>query len=267
MTSSAIIESSKSTDPKGPIVFFGTPAYDGLRPRYVQSLFDATRELNRRGFRVQHYFAIHCSIVTNARCEILGAFHASGADWFVGIDNDICWPHDLVPRMIELGEPMTCAAVPYRKIDVDAIASGGDWSDAIQFNVEPTSREEMLAMPAKNGFRRVTDVGTAFYVARRDAFLAMARRYHDLEIEVTGMQSWALYHQLIEDRKLVGEDRSFFRRWHRLGGQTWCIEDAEIVHTGLIDVGGNFLHHLRGTPDPARKWVKGAMHGERPARV
>jgi hypothetical protein len=255
-----VLDSSQSTNAKGPVIFIGTPAYDGWKGRYVPSLIEATRHLNGKGFRVQHSFALGCSLVTNARAELLGAFLSSQAEWFVGIDNDIGWPEDLISRMIGFGEPMMCAAVPYRKIDVDALSERGNYSDGITFNVEPTSMPDLRAMPARDGFRLVNDVGTAFYVARRETFLAMARRYYDLEIEVTGMKSFALYHQMLHDRKALGEDRSFFRRWHQMGGKTWCVEDAEIIHSGPIDVAGNLYHKLEGTLDPARRWLKGAVH-------
>lgn len=255
-----VIEHLRSKDANGPIVFFGTPAYDGWKGDYVPSLIEATRELCGRGFRVQHYFARGCSLTTNAREELLGVYLATKAEWFCGIDNDIGWPADLVPRMIALGEPMTCAAVPYRKVDVDVLMAGGDYSQAIQFNIEPTALEDLRGCPRNGGFVRVPDVGTAFYLARRDAFLAMARRHYQLEIEVTGFVSFAVFAQVIENRRHKGEDRSFFQRWREMGGQIWCIEDADITHTGPMTVGGNLKHLLAGTADPLRRLLKGEAH-------
>ncbi len=246
----------KSTDPKGPVVFFATPAYDGCKPWYVLSLIDATRDLNSKGYRVKHFFSHGCSIVTNAREELIGAFIASGAEWLVMCDSDIGWPADLIARMIAFGEPMMIAAVPYRSIDTEKIEAG-TYSDGILFNT--TKAEDCRDREFRDGFVRVDHAGSAFMVCRRDTILAMTRRYADLEVQIGHIKSWALFAQLIVNKTHVGEDISFFRRWLSMGGQVWCCVDAEMTHTGPMTVGGNMARKIEGGSDPASRWVRGSV--------
>jgi hypothetical protein len=249
----------KSTDPQGPIVFFGTPAYSGCHPLYVMSLIDATRALNARGYRVQHYFSQGCSIITNAREEILGAFLASRAQWLAMVDSDIGWPADLILRMLELREPMMAAAVPYRTVDVSKIEAG-TYADGITFNTTPSAPEELRALPQKKGFVSVKSIGTAFILMSRDAVMAMIRRYPDTEIMVSGLLSYALFAQVVAGGKHAGEDTSFFARWSAMGGQIWVVTDAEITHTGPMTIGGNLARKMEDTIDPAGRWLGGANH-------
>jgi hypothetical protein len=249
----------RSTDPNGPIVFIGTPAYSGCHPLYVMSLVNTLRDLGSKGFRTQVYFSQGCSIITNAREELLGAFLASRADYLAMVDSDLGWPADLIARLIAFGEPVTAAAVPYRTIDAAKIEAG-TYSDGITFNTTPSSPEELARCPQKNGFVQVSSVGTAFILLRRDAIMAMVRRFADLEIDVSGLLSYALFHQLIGARRHAGEDTSFFQRWTHIGGQIWVLTDAEITHTGPVSVGGNLARKMEGTIDPAGRWISGGNH-------
>lgn len=247
----------KSTNPEGPIVFFATPAYHGLSVWYVDSLLNATRDLNAHGFRVQHYFQRDCPLITNAREELLGMFLASKAEWMVMVDNDIGWPRDLVRRMIAFGEPMMIAGVPYRSIDVEKIEAG-TYSDGLAFN---TTTPEILAdRPQRDGFVKVDGAGTAFFVIRRAAVESMARRYADLEIQINHVKTWALFAQLIQQKTHMGEDTSFFRRWTLMGGEIWCCLDADITHEGPVIVGGNLGRKMEGVDDPMKRWVRGSPH-------
>ncbi len=247
----------KSTDPKGPIVFFATPAYHGLSCWYVESLLNATRDLNAHGYRVQHYFQRDCPLITNAREELLGMFLASGAEWMVMIDNDIGWPPDLVRRMIAFGEPMMIAAVPYRSIDVEKIEAGS-YADGVTFNT--TAAEVLAERPERDGFIKVDYAGTAFFVMRREALLAMTRRYADLEIQVNHVKTCALFAQILQNKTHMGEDTSFFRRWTLMGGEIWCYVDANITHEGPVIVGGNLARKIEGVNDPMKQWVRGSPH-------
>lgn len=259
MTQPIAASELKSTDPEGPIVFIGTPSYSGCHPLYVMSLVQTLRDLGSKGFRTQVYFAMNCSIITNAREELLGAFLASRAEYLAMIDNDLGWPADLIARMIAFGEPMTAAAVPYRTIDASKIEAG-TYSDGITFNITPSAPEALAMQPQKNGFVQVSEVGTAFILIRRDAVMAMIRRFADLEILVSGLPSYALFHQVIGGKKHAGEDTSFFARWTAIGGQIWALTDAEITHTGPMSVGGNLARKMDGTIDPASRWIGGANH-------
>ena len=253
MTEASLVH--KSANPDGPIVAFCVPAYDGGKTLFFESLVSATRDLNAHGFRVQHFFQNGCSIITNAREELLGMFLVSKAEWMVMVDNDIGWSPDLVRRMITFGAPMMIAAVPYRSIDVEKIQTLGSYSDGITFNTPTEGLRERYS--PRTGFVRVNSAGTAFIVCRRDAILAMARKYPDLELTINHVTTWALFHQLIEDKTHLGEDGSFFRRWTRMGGEIWCCADAEMTHTGPVTVGGSLARKILREDDPARRWVRG----------
>jgi hypothetical protein len=252
----------RSTDPKGPLVFFATPAYGGLQPLYVMSLINAMRDLSARGFRTQPYWSANCSIIANAREELLGAFLLSSAEWMAMIDSDIGWPPDLLARMIAFGQPMMAAAVPYRTLDMDEIESTGRYLEGVGFNVTPRDRAEFQKREKRSGFVRLTgadNVGTAFLVIHRTAVLALCNKYPELEV-LTGpaMKTWALFHQFVEDKRHWGEDTSFFRRWHAMGGETWVLLDALLSHTGPMTVAGNFQHQLSEENEPdGKKACKG----------
>lgn len=254
----------RSTNPAGPVVLIATPAYGGVQPLAVNSLINAMRALGSHGYRTQPYWSANCSLVPNAREELLGVFLRSHAAWLAMIDNDIGYPPDLLGRMIAFGAPMMAAAVPYRTIDVAEIEASGRYLDGIQFNLTPLDRSELGTRPQKDGFLRLQGadgVGGAFLVMRRDTVERMVDAYPELGVD-TGPEiaTAALFAQFVDRRRHWGEDTSFMRRWHALpGAETWVCMDADVTHTGPMTIGGNLAKALGGDDDPVgKRCLKGA---------
>jgi hypothetical protein len=240
------IDRLRSTDPKGPVVFFATPAYAGLHPLYVRSLLDATRELCASGYRVQHCFTIHQALIQNAREELFGHFLASGAQWMVMADGDIGWDKDLVRIILDFDKPLCAAAAPGRKLYIERAIESGKLQEAIGFNVAPSNHDELRKLSEAgekfhgHTFIRVPLCATTFFVMRRDAAVAMADFYRrELKVKVAGTPSVAVFHPLIEDELHYGEDLSFFLRYVRMAATPiWAITTATLSHSGPLTITG-----------------------------
>lgn len=253
----------KSTNPNGPVVIFVTPAYGGVQPLAAMSLVNAMRDLAAHGLRSQQYWSMNCSIITNAREELVGVALLSRAEWIVMVDNDVGYPADLVRRMIQFGAPMMAAAVPYRTLDMSEVEATGRYYDGVQFNLTPMDRGEIKKCEQRDGFLKLPKtggVGAAFLVFNRAVLDAMRTRHPDLETASSPeIKTWALFHQFVDQSRHWGEDTSFMRRWHELGGETWVCLDAQVTHTGPMTIGGNLAKALLGIDDPeAKRSLKGA---------
>ncbi len=256
----------RSVDSQGPIVFFATPAYAGLHPLYVRSLLSSTRHLCAAGYRVQHAFTIHQALIQNAREELLGHFLASSAQWLIMVDGDIGWPEDLPFRIMRFDKPLCAAAAPGRKLYLDRAIALRSQQAAIGFNVAPGDHEELRRLIDQTGekmgidtFIRVPLCASTFFVMRRDAAVAMAEFYRrDLEVNIAGTPSVALFHPLVEDKIHYGEDLSFFIRWNRSRlGPIWAITTATLSHSGPLTFTGSLHRTLFDAENPepvTRSW-------------
>jgi hypothetical protein len=263
------IDRLRSSDPQGPIVFFATPAYSGCHPLYVRSLLDSARELCAAGFRVQWTAAIHQALIQNAREELFGHFLASPAEWMAMVDGDIGWDRDLPLRMIRFAKNdvasrgLVAAPAPGRKLYIERAMEQG-LQEAIGFNIAPSDHDELrklhesavsqsrgpddAPLPA-DAFIRVPLCASNFFVMHRSAAEKMADFYRrDLEVDVAGVRTVALFHPLIEERTHFGEDLSFFIRWQRAKiAPIWAITTATLSHSGPITLTGS-LHRMLFEP-------------------
>jgi hypothetical protein len=281
------IDRLRSTDPKGAVVFFATPAYAGIHPLYVRSLLDATRELCAAGYRVQHAFTIHQALIQNAREELFGHFLASGAEWLVMPDGDIGFEKDLPLRMIQFMSAdvavrgLCAAPAPGRKLYIERAIEKG-LQEAIGFNISPSNHDALRALhenaheerfqsrDAPDRFIRVPLCSTTFFMMHKSAAQKMAYFYkRDLEVNIAGTPSVAVFHPIIEDKLHYGEDLSFFLRWVRMRyAPIWAITTATLSHSGPITLTGQLhrtLFQPHHTETVSRSWpyeetqIKGDM--------
>jgi len=259
--STAPIDRLRSTDPKGPVAFFATPAYAGCHPLYMRSLLESTRELCARGWRVQHTWSIHQALIHNAREELFGQFLASGADWMFMIDSDIGWEATLPLRIASFNEPVVCVPVPGRSLNLPRATKSGRMQDALSYYMLDDRDEARTRLagarrslwndplPSASGiisstldrFFEIDSSGAAWFAMRRDAALLLAEKHPELSIHVADTRSWALFQPLVENGTHWGEDISFFARWRRLpeGGRIWCCATATLSHSGPVTIVGN----------------------------
>jgi hypothetical protein len=264
------IDRMKSTDPKGPVVMFATPAYAGLHPLYVRSLLQSTRELCARGVRCSHTFTIHQSLIQNAREELFGQFLLSGADWMFMTDGDVGWEPTLPARMMALGEPVVAAPVPGRSLDLQAVAQGGRPADGLKFIALPKEElREKLASARRNvwhdpllsgqdiedRFFEMPLAVTTLFMMRRDAALHLCEQHPELKVRIGDTPSWALFHPLVEREMHWGEDASFFTRYRRAGGKIWIIGTATLSHSGPVTIEGQLATSVE-QPEAAGRVVR-----------
>lgn len=276
------IDRLRSVDPQGPVVFFATPAYAGLHPLYVRSLMDSTRELCAAGFRVQHAFTIHQALIQNAREELFGHFLASGAEWMIMVDGDIGWEKDLPLRMVRFGmvnpaaRCLIAAAAPGRKLYIERAIERG-LQEAIGFNVAPSSfdalrklHEDAVEQPhgdAADQFIRVPLCASTFFVMHKGAAQKMADTYRrELEVNIAGTPSVAVFHPIVEDKIHYGEDLSFFMRWTRMRhAPIWAITTGTLSHSGPLTLTGQ-LHRTLFEPHHPETVARSWPYEEAPAK-
>lgn len=258
------IDRLRSTDPNGPVAFFATPAYAGCHPLYMRSILETTREMCARGWRVQHMWSIHQSLVQNAREELFGQFLASGADWMFMMDGDVGWEPTLPLRIAAFNEPVVYAPVPGRSLNLERLAKTGHLQDALSYYAFD-DRDETRARLAdarrsvckdpresppnsvvvgfehgiEDRFFETETASTTWFAMRRDAALLLAEKHPELAIRLAGTRSWALFQPLVEGGMHWGEDISFFARWRRAGGRIWCCATATLSHSGPVTIVGN----------------------------
>jgi hypothetical protein len=93
---------------------------------------------------------------------------------------------------------------------------------------------------------RANLVGTGFLRIRRSALEKMVKHYSDMLVkEFKEEEPWIdMFSRITEDGMKYGEDKSFCRRWTKIGGELWVYPDITFGHIGEHNFVGNLHKYL-----------------------
>lgn len=245
MTEAAL---AASPAPEPISIFLGTPAYNGVSCRYLESVLDTAIVLRDMGVRLVVGTVPGVSLVNEARDLIGDAFLSSGCTFLMMVDNDIGWRPELVVHMLQrlVHDPdahFLIAAPPLRTYDLDAAI---EYARAHPEDAEAARMAKKFAVRLcdddlatgrlridRAGFAQIKHGGLAVSMMRRTVFERIAETTPHLACTLRNERlGHAYFMPEIFDGLLCGEDISFCRRWAKTGGKFLLRIDAALTHDG-----------------------------------
>lgn len=229
-------------------LFIAIPAYEGVRATCFSALNNLQEELRARRVETSIGVVSNNSLIPDARNRLLAAFLASGRSHALLLDSDVAFNSKTVFDMLQKGRDFVVGAVPLRGVQwelVDDALREGLFpvkNYACRYNIQFADPSHILS--GGDGLVEVALAGVAFAVISRTAVERMVAHYPDLLYDTDGITIPGLFQPIIEDRKLIGEDIAFCRRWRDIGGQIWLMPNAPLCHTGPATFEGNFANTL-----------------------
>lgn len=225
----------------------------------MKTLIDLTQHLQSRG--------IGFSIKTFEGSDIVVSRNFL-MSWFLAketfshvllLDSDMSFESALVFRLLDFGQPFTCAPYPQRSLNLgrfrsaveEAMIQDADrpadtldlLSSVLRYNVQKSLHGTVPWQARRRaGFRTVPAAGTGLMLLTREvpermAGSGVARRLelHDKLPLYKGARFHDFFSHKINDDGtfMYGEDQSFCLRWvEDCGGEIWLDETAVVTHHG-----------------------------------
>lgn len=222
-------------------IFIATPSYHTPVSAYYASMLATIPALERAGHLVIWREWEQCCYVHTARNKLTAEFLVSGCDDILMIDNDLGWKSMDILRLASRTEDVVGAAAPFRH---------GEHG----FPVHPVTDDHgRPRMDPASGLLEVDVLPTAIMKITRDALMRIAKAGHaPLRIEYgRNRQELGRYLSFfdfeVDDTEHLefGEDVTFCRKWHRVGGKLLVDPDFTITHFGPNFRVGNLREHLK----------------------
>lgn len=238
-------------------LLLGTPAYAGqLTALYATSVLQFMEACQNLGNnRVEVAVQWGDALVSRARQDLVTRFlETPGATHLLFIDSDIGFTPGQVFRLLDFGTEMAAGVYPAKLLDLERIGKlhqaqkqvrkGEGWSYGVEF-------EDPAKVTLKNGFAKALATGMGFTLIQRSVFQKMIERYPELHYtsgflpndpHPQSQNRYALFNELIDEStgRYLPEDRSFCRRWMKMGGEIWVDTQSRLQHVGPVVFDGDF---------------------------
>lgn len=194
-------------------LFVAIPAYDRrMTIETSRSLLNELGAATLSGIELQFAFLPGCSLITQARNQLVADFLASDADRLVFVDSDIAW---------DAGQLLKLAAH-----DVDFCAGAYRYKDENEgYPVAWMDRPQLWADPS-TGLLEVEMVPAGFLSLNRTVFNKLKEAHPNRGYAFHGRPFHAFFHCPPGD----GEDGAFCRDWRAIGGQIWLDPTLQLTH-------------------------------------
>jgi hypothetical protein len=238
-------------------LMIGTPAYGGqLTAVYASSVLkfmEACQNLGDNQVEVAVQWGD--ALVSRARQDLVTRFlEIPQATHLLFIDSDIGFSAEQAFRLLDFDAEMAAAAYPDKRMDLERIrkAQGRKgplqgpeiWSYGVEF-------EDPGKITLKDGFARALYAGMGFVLLKKSVFQKMIQHYPELKYTGGFLPSdpypqsqnrYALFNEFIDEStgRYLAEDRSFCRRWTRIGGEIWVDAQSRLQHVGPTVFDGDF---------------------------
>jgi hypothetical protein len=220
--------------PKGSKLFIATPVADGwFCSAYITSLMGTVRLLNQFGIEYQYYLLQKCSVLHHARNRLVGKFLASNCTHMLFIDADMGWEHEA---------PLELMA--HNKDVIGAIGVTKEDDPVFCVKHDPST----FKWDALSGLMRVTGVGAAFLMLKREAVEKVAKRYEHMaykDVKADEPVIPNVFWTDVVDGQMIGEDYTFCDRWRATGGEVWVDPGMPLEHVGQKSYTGTYAKHLK----------------------
>lgn len=203
----------------------------------TMALLEMQRSLIARGHGVT--YGVHAQAdIAIARNTLAHLFLTSGADVFVGIDDDVGISLQAFEVMTAQDHDCLVAIVPQRLLDLgrfaDRIRAGDDVAQAQRKAAPPRD----LPPEQPHGFFEAERGTTSFYMVRRSVYERVAASGHVRQLGWQTEQGlvpyWGFYTPGEDERGVyLSEDYAFFRRVRRSGIAITAWHGPGLSHSGL----------------------------------
>jgi hypothetical protein len=235
------------------------PTYsEEVHVNFAFSLLDLTRALTDSG---STYETLHVASSQIIRARNFFANYFLNHPEFTHLlflDTDMKFPATAVMRLLAANKIVSGVAYPFRRMNLDGAISAADvgltvrqWLEKYaDYTVSPLTEEDGSVSFA-NGFIEAEHVGTGVFLARREAFeatkpftecYAPPQQYASM---LPDQKFYGFFETVEEKGVYQGEDISFCRRVRQAGLSVWALIDETVVHYGMSEVSGQWLHSMK----------------------
>jgi hypothetical protein len=195
------------------------------------------------------------ALISRARQDLVTRFiETPQATHLLFIDADIGFQPEQVERLLNFDVEMAVGAYPNKRLDLNKVRyvvekkkevkSSDLWSYGVEF-------ENPGKINIKNGFALALYAGIGFALIQKSVFQKMIKQYPELKYTAGFLPSdpfpqsenrYALFNEYIDEStsQYLSEDRSFCRRWTRMGGEIWVDTQSRLQHVGPTVFDGDF---------------------------
>jgi hypothetical protein len=225
-------------DLSGVSICIATPSHDGkYEGRFMSALHRTVLEIQRLGGKGDFFQFCYCADVSLARAKVFGHFYRSKHTHLMMIDADMGWMPEDVVRMVLLDREFIAAAGPKKQYPLKFAANFTDDKG----NPIPVIEE------VGTGIASVNEIGLAFALIKRSLADKMVAAYPELQFDGDGKDvEYALFDPFIINRRKLGEDFAFCRRWQKIGGKIDLLPSVRLSHTGAHTWAGALADAFEG---------------------
>lgn len=200
-------------------VMVGIPAGRDLHPYTVRSLIQVFTKCERIKIPCQLGMIVGCSVITQARDEVLDLFLQSDCNRLFWIDSDMCWSEKDFFRLLALSKlrDVVCSTYPAK-------------TEQVTFFINHDEGKEMKQQ--EYGLIEVKGVGLGFTCITREPLEKLAATKQDVFDQVSKRTMKSVFRASIINGNREGEDMAFFADLRALGYTVWLDPECKPSHIG-----------------------------------
>jgi hypothetical protein len=243
-------------------IYVAVPCYNcQMRREFSSSLMQLQAICLRHGVQISVQLMGNESLITRGRCILTGHFLTSSANFLIFIDADIAFNPATVFRLALHDKEISAAIYPKKSIDwglVRAKKMNGDElredirAAGLDYNINLMGNQTAI----ENGFVRVLDAATGFFMMRRDAVERLCDHYRPELLcvnDIPGSRSVVPTYVAIFDtmicpntRRYLSEDFAVCRRGQALKPpmEIWADVSSPLTHLGSMALDGDITQRF-----------------------
>lgn len=248
-------------------LLIATPCYGGnLHYQYVASLFQLTKQFEKRNIGYSIAFLGNESLVTRARNIMVGKLLSNPTfTHLLFIDSDIQFDPRCAIKLIEAQKDVSVGVYPAKSFNFEKVKQvvnkDVDLSDLeslclnymLEFDLDEEGQPQIDEI---HNLIKVKYGTTGFMLINRDVLEQMAKAFPDLRYDnqktcsVHNIQrdKLFLFFDCIKDPETndyLSEDYSFCLLWRKLGGSIWADLESKLSHWGNYRFQGDLQAYLK----------------------
>jgi hypothetical protein len=238
-------------------IYLAVPCYNcRMRHEFVTSLMQLQALAIKFGIQLSVEFMGNESLIQRGRSILAGRFLTTPATHLLFIDADIAFNPATVFRLALRDKGIAAAVYPKKNINWSLVrdkqSKGVDEdirSAGVDFNINVAGETKI-----EDGFIRVLDAATGFFMIRRDALEKLNAHYGDelrCENDIPGSKETvpeyvALFDCFVDPstRRYLSEDYALCRRAQAIGIEIWADVASPLTHVGMMSFEGHIAQRF-----------------------
>lgn len=200
-------------------IFVAIPAYDGrLAVETARALLNEQVAAAVAGDEIHVAFLPGCSLITQARNQLVRDFLDSDAERMVFVDSDVAWSLGSLLRIAHASVPLAGGAYRYKSEDENYPVI---WLDGAELWADPDT-----------GLLEVKSLPGGFLSISREVFTELTKAFPGRGYAFQGHDFHGFFHAPIANGVMYGEDSAFCLDWRAIGGKVWLDPELQLTHVG-----------------------------------